>query len=177
MSELEVVGFYHRLNRCNDLFNKLFRDKFFPEYEFKTGRPFVRNEYRGSGGLFTNEDEIRISMLIISDYEGYNIICHCNYDNINSNAYSVKKIHGNEQSTNFTLYVRTNRESMYKFIREMYRDIYETDNYINKQKAYLFLLCNSKTNQFPRDIAKMIINKILFFISFIEKIKEKKLKK
>mgnify|MGYP006051959777 CR=1 FL=1 len=74
MSELEVVGFYHRLNRCNDLFNKLFRDKFFPEYEFKTGRPFVRNEYRGSGGLFTNEDEIRISMLIISDYEGYNLI-------------------------------------------------------------------------------------------------------
>lgn len=180
MSELEtrLVNHYHRLNRCNDLFDKLFKDKFFPEYEFKTGRPFVRNEYRGSGGLFTNEDEIRISMIIISDFEGYNLICRCNYGSINGNTYTVKKIHENyaEQSTNFTLYVQTNRESMYKFIREMYRDIYETDNYINKQKAYLFLLCNSKTNQFPRDIAKMIINKILFFISFIEKIKEKKLK-
>jgi len=177
MSELEVVGFYQRLNRCNDLFDKLFRDKFFPEYEFKTGRPFVRNEYRGSGGLFTNGDEIRISMIIISDFEGYNLICRCNYGSINGNTYTVKKIHGSEQSTNFTLYVCENRESMYKFIREMYRDIYITDNYINKQKAYLFLLCNRKTNQFPRDIAKMIINKILFFISFIFFNKRNKIKK
>lgn len=170
MSELEVVGFYHRLNRCNDLFDKLFRDKFFPEYEFKTGRPFVRNEYRGSGGLFTNGDEIRISMIIISDYEGYNLIFHCNYDNNGCNSYSIRKIHENyaEQSTNFTLYVQTNRESMYmyKFIREMYRDIYETDNYINKRNAYLFLLIArfTKTFPFPYDVAKFIARKILFFL-------------
>ncbi len=168
MSELEVVGFYQRLNRCNDLFDKLFRDKFFPEYEFKTGRPFVRNEYRGSGGLFTNGDEIRISMIIISDFEGYNLICRCNYGSINGNTYTVKKIHENyaEQSTNFTLYVQTNRESMYKFIREMYRDIYETDNYINKRNAYLFLQIArfTKTFPFPYDVAKFIARKILFFL-------------
>jgi len=66
MSELETQlgNHYRRLNRCNDLFDKLFREKFFPDYEFKTHQPCSKNEYSGSGGLSVKNNEIRISMLI-----------------------------------------------------------------------------------------------------------------
>ncbi len=170
MSELEtrLVNHYHRLNRCNDLFDKLFRDKFFPEYEFKTGRPFTRNEYRGSGGLFTNGDEIRISMTIISEYDSYNLIFHCNRYNIKSSIYMVKRLHGQYcENNNFELVVSRKCEIMYNFIIKMYNDIYITDDYINKQNAYLFLLIFrfTKTFPFPYDVAKLIAEEILFFVS------------
>jgi hypothetical protein len=63
-------------------------------------------------------------------------------------------------------------------------------NYINKflwttpyifvlPKAYTFLLCNRTTKIFPRDIAKLITHKILFFFlkKFLPQKKIKKLKK
>jgi hypothetical protein len=91
------------------------------------------------------------------------LIFACAYGGMNS--YKINNIGKNFQyNTKFSGYVYKNRDSMYKFIREMYRDIYETDNYINKRNAYLFLQIARfiKTFRLPRDIAKIIANKILF---------------
>ncbi len=43
--------------------------------------------------------------------------------------------------------------------------LYDTTYIVSLPKAYTFLLCNRTTKIFPKEIAKLITHKILFFLS------------
>jgi hypothetical protein len=50
-----------------------------------------------------------------------------------------------------------------EYVYNIYTLLYDTQYLYSLPLAYTFLLCNKKTNTFPKDIAKLIGEKILFF--------------
>ena len=71
----------------------------------------------------------------------------------------------------FIKYVFDNYQLIDNKINEWRRKFFQTDFYDNYERAITFLLCT--LSLFPKDISKLIANKILFFLSKIkiEKIK------
>ncbi len=75
------------------------------------------------------------------------------------------------EAHDFIKYVIDNYQLIDNKINEWRRKFFQTDFYDNYERAVQFLLCTLST--FPKDISKLIANKILFFLSKIkiEKIK------
>ncbi len=57
-----------------------------------------------------------------------------------------------------------NCDDFIKFVIKKYNRLYKTQYYNNLPKAYTFLLSNSKNKIFPKEIAKLIAKKLLFFL-------------
>lgn len=60
-------------------------------------------------------------------------------------------------------FIKNIKDNLLNYLRETLIFMFDTDYIDNLPKAYTFLLCNSFVRQFPRDIAKLITHKILFF--------------
>lgn len=58
---------------------------------------------------------------------------------------------------------RKNIDELYNYIKSNYEFLFTSTYLHSLPKAYTFLLCNSITRMFPRDIAKLITKKLLFF--------------
>jgi len=58
---------------------------------------------------------------------------------------------------------RKNIDEVYNYIKSNYEFLFTSTYLHSLPKAYTFLLSNKITRMFPRDIAKLIANKILFF--------------
>lgn len=96
--------------------------------------------------------------------------CFLNYDNyvcvLNLNTHYLGNISHipdvKENHFKIIMYFRElkNIQKEYNYIIK----IFTTDYLLTLSNAYTFLLCNHNTKTFPRDIAKLIAHKILFFL-------------
>jgi hypothetical protein len=164
-----VEKYYGSYDGRKDKFNELFCRKFFPSYEFKSDMPLSENSYQSSYDLWRIHGEIRHCIVIYSNGIRYDLLFCCDYKVKTINNYLITHIDKNgvystdnpifDNVYEFIQYMDNNIENMYSFIRQMYHDMYETNNLIYKS-IYLFLW--ARPYNIPRDIAKMIIKKILF---------------
>ena len=96
--------------------------------------------------------------------------CFLNYNNyvyvLNINTHSLGNISHitNVKENHFKIIMYflelKNIQKEYNYIIK----IFTTDYLLTLSKAYTFLLCNCITKKFPRDIAKLIVHKLLFFL-------------
>ncbi len=56
------------------------------------------------------------------------------------------------------------KDNLHNYLLETLKFMFDTDYIDNLPKAYTFLLCNKTKKQFSRDISKLIIKKLLFFL-------------
>jgi len=61
-------------------------------------------------------------------------------------------------------FIKNIKDNLQNYLLKTLIFMFDTDYINNLPKAYTFLLCNKTKKQFPRDISKLIIKKLLFFL-------------
>jgi len=129
--------------------------------------PYLRSRVH----IVFNHDEFYQSLTEWYSYYCAEIICHSGSNfytragcNINSRNYGDLK---GKQTNKIQIQKLINyKKEISNLLEELCYKMYFTDELILLQKQYYtFLLCNSLTRKFPKDIAKIIANKILFFLT------------
>lgn len=151
---------------------KLFFKNFLPEVQLS------RKLIRGIIYFHIDNNEFRVSCnnKSIDIFLRGNVACYYEKGEWEFRVYDSSEFIIPTKIQNVMNYLCENFEAMDKRLRKIYNLLYTTHYIRYLPLAYTFLLCNYTTNTFPKGVDKIIAHKILFFLSFLRKIENKKVK-